>query len=302
MSFGAQVQAYRFAWLLALAALLLLRLGSANAELAVPPLSSAVTDLSGLLTAAQKNELEQRLRAFSAQKGSQVAILIVPTTKPETVEQYAIRVAENWKLGRKGIDDGVLILLASADREVRIEVGYGLEGPLPDVTAKRIIEEVMIPYFKQNDYFGGLKAGADRVIGVIEGEALPPPAQQRTQANGAAGFEGFVPIFFVIVAFLGSMLKRMFGRFLGAGATGLAAGGAGWLILGSVLSAGVAGFFGFLLALLLGSGGRRGGGFGGFGGGGGFSSGGFGGGGFGGSGGFGGGGGGFGGGGASGRW
>lgn len=299
MSFGAQVQAYRFAWLLALAALVFFNPTSANAELAVPPLSSAVTDLSGLLNAAQRNELEQRLRAFSAQKGSQVAILIVPTTKPETVEQYAIRVAENWKLGRKGVDDGVLILLASADREVRIEVGYGLEGALPDVTAKRIIEEVMIPYFKQNDYFGGLKAGAERVIGVIEGEALPPPAQRRTQANGPAGFEGFVPIFFVIVAFLGSMLKRMFGRFLGAGATGLAAGGAGWLILGGVLSAGVAGFFGFLLALLLGSGGRRGGGFGG---GGGFSSGGFGGGGFGSSGGFGGGGGGFGGGGASGRW
>lgn len=284
------------ACLLALLALLAFTARWAAAEVAIPPLSAAVTDLSGVLDAGQKAELEQRLRNFSAQKGSQIAILIVPTTKPETVEQYAIRVAENWKLGRKGVDDGVLILLASADREVRIEVGYGLEGPLPDVTAKRIIEEVMIPYFKQNDYFGGLKAGADRVIRVIEGEALPPPAAQRTQSRGPAGFEGFVPIFFVIVAFLGSMLKRMFGRFLGAGATGLAAGGAGWLILGTVLSAGLAGFFGFLLALLLSGGGRRGGGFGGFGGGGGFSSGGFGGGGFGG------GGGGFGGGGASGRW
>lgn len=285
--------------LLALAALWLFGIASAGAEVAIPPLGAAVTDLSGLLNAGQKAELEQRLRSFSAQKGSQVAILIVPTTKPETVEQYAIRVAENWQLGRKGVDDGVLILLASADREVRIEVGYGLEGPLPDVTANRIIEEVMIPYFKQNDYFGGLKAGADRVIRVIEGEALPPAPAQRTPAKGSAGFEGFVPIFFVIVAFLGGMLKRMFGRFLGAGATGLAAGGAGWLILGTVLSAGLAGFFGFLLALLLGSGGRNGGrfgGFGGFGGGGGFSSGGFGGGGFGG------GGGGFGGGGASGRW
>lgn len=274
--------------------------GVVCAEVAIPPLNAAVTDVSGLLNAAQKTELEQRLRAFSAQKGSQVAILIVPTTKPETTEQYAIRVAEQWKLGRKGVDDGVLILLASADREVRIEVGYGLEGPLPDITAKRIIAEVMIPYFKQNDYFGGLKAGAERVIGVIEGEALAPPSQ-RNAATKPAGFEGFIPIFFVIVAFLGSMLKRMFGRFLGAGATGLAAGSAGWLILGGLLSAGVAGFFGFLLALLLGSGGGRSGGLGGFGSGGGFSSGGFGGGGFGG-GGFGGGGGGFGGGGASGRW
>lgn len=276
---------------LLLATLLTLGAGSARSQVAVPALSAAVTDLSGLLNAAQKNELEQRLRAFSAQKGSQVAILIVPSTKPETIEQYAIRVAEQWKLGRKGVDDGVLIVLASADREVRIEVGYGLEGALPDVTAKRIIEEVMTPYFKQNDYFGGLKAGSEKVIAVVEGEALPPAPARQTQAKGAAGFESFLPIFFVIVAFVGSMLKKMFGRFLGAGATGLAAGGAGWLILGGLVSAGVAGIFGFLLALLLGMGGRRGGGFGGFGGGGGFSSGGFGGGG-----------GGFGGGGASGRW
>lgn len=281
-------------WLL-IGALALLGAALARAEVAVPPLKEAVTDVSGLLNAAQKSELEQRLRAFSAQKGSQVAILIVPSTRPETIEQYAIRVAEQWKLGRKGVDDGVLILLASADREVRIEVGYGLEGALPDVIADRIIEEVMIPYFRQNDYFGGLKAGSERVIAVIEGEPLPPaPAQ--SQPTSVQGFESFIPIFFVIVAFLGSMLKKMFGRFLGAGATGFAAGTAGWLILGGAFAAGLAGFFGFLLALLLGSGGRHGG-FGGFGGGGGWSSGG----GFGG-GGFGGGGGGFGGGGASGRW
>lgn len=283
-------------WLL-IGVLALLGAAAARAEVAVPPLKEAVTDVSGLLNPAQKSELEQRLRAFSAQKGSQLAILIVPTTRPETIEQYAIRVAEQWKLGRKGIDDGVLIVLASADREVRIEVGYGLEGALPDVTANRIIEEIMIPYFKQNDYFGGLKAGSERVIAVIEGEPLPPPAAQSRSTTGQ-GFEGFIPIFFVIVAFLGSMLKKMFGRFLGAGATGLAAGTAGWFILGGLFAAGIAGFFGFLLALLLGSGGRHGG-FGGFGGGGGWSSGG--GGGFGG-GGFGGGGGGFGGGGASGRW
>lgn len=268
----------------------------AYAEVAVPPLKEAVTDVSGLLSAVQKAELEQRLRAFSAQKGSQLAILIVPTTRPETIEQYAIRVAEQWQLGRKGIDDGVLIVLASADREVRIEVGYGLEGALPDVIADRIIEEIMIPYFRQNDYFGGLKAGSERVIAVIEGEPLPPPPAQ-ARSNTGQGFEGFIPIFFVIVAFLGSMLKKIFGRFLGAGATGLAAGAAGWFVLGGLFAAGIAGFFGFLLALLLGSGARHGG-FGGFGGGGGWSSGG---GGFGG-GGFSGGGGGFGGGGASGRW
>lgn len=282
-------------WLLC--AIFALSSAAGHAEVGIPPLREAVTDVSGLLNAAQKAELEQRLRAFSAQKGSQLAILIVPTTRPETIEQYAIRVAEQWQLGRKGIDDGVLIVLASADREARIEVGYGLEGALPDVIADRIIEEVMIPYFRQNDYFGGLKAGSERVIAVIEGEPLPPAPTQSRSSTGQ-GFENFIPIFFVIVAFLGSVLKKIFGRFLGAGATGLAAGTAGWLVLGGMFAAGIAGFFGFLLALLLGSGGRHGG-FGGFGGGGGWSSGG--GGGFGG-GGFSGGGGGFGGGGASGRW
>ncbi|HET6492660.1 MAG TPA: TPM domain-containing protein, partial [Burkholderiales bacterium] len=117
-----------------------------HAEVAIPPLTARVTDLTGTLSAAQRTALEERLAAFEAKKGSQVAVLLVPTTQPETIEQYAIRVAEQWKLGRKGVDDGVLLLVAMQDRTVRIEVGYGLEGALPDATAKRIVEEYIVPH------------------------------------------------------------------------------------------------------------------------------------------------------------
>src|SRR5204863_5482843 len=125
----------------------------------VPPLKSRVSDLTGTLNAQQRASLEQTLAEFEARKGAQLALLIVPTTQPETVEQYAVRVEETWKLGRKGIDDGVLLVVAKDDRKLWIEVGYGLEGVLPDATAKRIIEEEIVPRFKQGDYYGGVSAG-----------------------------------------------------------------------------------------------------------------------------------------------
>src|SRR5476649_388305 len=129
---------------------------SAGAQIAVPPLTGHVTDQTATLTAEQANSLEQTLQSFEAKKGSQLAVLIVSSTAPETIEQYALRVAEQWKLGRKKIDDGAILVVAKNDRALRIEVGYGLEGPLNDATSKRIISEIITPYFKQGDFYGGI--------------------------------------------------------------------------------------------------------------------------------------------------
>ena len=163
----------------ALARLLLAFLAAATfavAEVPVPALEARVTDLTGTLTAEQRGALEESLRAFEALKGAQLAVLLVPTTAPETIEQYAIRVAEAWKLGRKGVDDGLLLLVATDDRRMRIEVGYGLEGAVPDAIAKRVIAETITPYFRQGDIPGGIEAGMQQLMRVVDGEPLPPPA------------------------------------------------------------------------------------------------------------------------------
>jgi uncharacterized protein len=266
----------------------------------IPPLKARVTDLTNTLSAQQRGALEQTLAEFEARKGAQVAVLMVPTTQPETVEQYAVRVQEAWKLGRKGVDDGVLLVVAKNDRKVHIEVGYGLEGILPDAIAKRIIENDIVPRFKEGDFYGGIRAGADRIMRVVEGEKLPPPiARPHPQAEGF-DFGWIVPLF-ILVLIGGGILRAIFGRFLGSGIIGTVAGVAGWAILGSLVAALGIGFLVFVFGLLGGAsfgGGRRGWG------GGGWSSGGFGGGGWGGGGGggFSGGGGSSGGGGASGSW
>ncbi len=285
--------------------------GLALAEVAVPPLRARVTDLSNTLTPEQRQSLEQQLAAFDARHGSQIAVLIVPTTEPEAIEQYGIRVAENWKLGRKGIDDGVLFLVALADRALRFEVGYGLEGAIPDAVAKRVIAEIVVPYFKQGDYYGGIRAGVDRLIRIVEGEPLPPPAARDTSWSG---FKELLPVAFIAIIVGGGFLGALLGRLIGAGIAGGIVGIVFWISIGSLIGAVIAGIVVFLFTLAMGTGGGRGGwpggGYGGYrgGGSGGWSSGGgYGGGGFGGGfggggGGFGGGGGGFGGGGASGRW
>ncbi len=155
----------------------------AHGEVAVPPLQARVTDLTGTLTAPQRQALEDKLAAFEAAKGSQIGVLIVPTTEPETIEQYALRVAEQWKLGRKGVDDGALLLVAKNDRRLRIEVGYGLEGVIPDAGAKRIVSDIISPYFRQGDFYGGISAGVDRMIRVVDGEPLPPPRPRGASAD-----------------------------------------------------------------------------------------------------------------------
>lgn len=154
----------------------------ARAEVPVPPLAARVTDQTGTLGAQQRAGLEAELQGLEARSGAQLAVLLVPTTQPESIEQYSIRVAEQWKLGRKGNDDGLLILVAKNDRKIRIEVGYGLEGTIPDVVAKRIIDETITPRFKQGDFAGGLHEGVQRLAGLIEGRKAAPPAPEAAAA------------------------------------------------------------------------------------------------------------------------
>jgi len=268
----------------------------AGAQVPVPPLTGRVTDETATLTAEQKAALEQTLQAFEVRKGSQLAVLMVPTTAPETIEQYALRVAEQWKLGRKKVDDGAILLVAKNDRALRIEVGYGLEGALNDATSKRIISEIITPRFKQGDFYGGITAGVDQIIRVIDGEPLP--ASKGKPAGDTPAISQYVPIIFVLALVVGGVLRSVIGRVPGAIATGGAVAVVAWLFAGAVSIALVAGVIALLFTLL--SGGMGGHGVGGHRGG--FGTGGFGGGSRGGGGGFGGGGGGFGGGGASGRW
>jgi uncharacterized protein len=278
---------------------ILLFAASAWADVAVPPLKGRVTDLTGTLKTEQAASLEQLLQSFEARKGSQIAVLIVPTTAPETVEQYALRVAEQWKIGRKKIDDGAILVVAKNDRALRIEVGYGLEGALNDATANRIIREVIVPRFREGDFFGGISAGVDRMIRVIDGEPLPAPAKASPPAD--EGVLQFLPVLLILALVAGAILRRLLGRFVGSLATGGVVGGLAWLLAGTLAIALLAAMVAFIFTLISGVGGSGRRYYGGFpgGGGGGWGGGGFGGGG---GGGFSGGGGSFGGGGASGRW
>ena len=266
----------------------------AGAQIAIPPLTGRVVDQTATLTAEQKTDLEQTLQAFEARKGSQIVVHVVPTTAPETIEQYAMRVAEQWKPGRKKIDDGVILLVAKDDRALRIEVGYGLEGALTDAASKRIISDIIVPRFSQGDFHGGIRAGVDRIMRVIDGEPLPPPREKGP--GDASDIQSYVPFIFMLAVMLGGVLRSVLGRLPGALVTGGAVAVVAWLVVGVVSIALGAGVLALLFTLL-------GGGIGGMGGMGGMGRGGYrgGSGGFGG-GGFGGGGGGFGGGGASGRW
>ncbi|MEO8314214.1 MAG: TPM domain-containing protein [Pseudomonadota bacterium] len=272
----------------------------AQAPQPVPKLEARVSDLTGTLTAGQQAEMEQKLAAFEQRKGAQVALLIMPTTAPEAIEQYAIRVFDVWKLGREKSDDGVLLLVALQDRTLKIEVGYGLEGVLPDAIARRIIDDTIKPLFRQGDIFGGVSAGLQQIMKVVDGETLPPP--DRKWRRPVDRLAGLLPMLFFGVLIGGAALRALLGRTLGAFATGGLAGGVVWLLsqmLGIAILAAVAAGLVSLFAGIASSvrGGRRGGWGGGFGGlGGGGFGGGFGGGGFRGGGGM------SGGGGASGRW
>ncbi len=287
-----------------LLALLLCWAFAAAADVAVPPLSGRVVDQTGTLSSGDINSLTQTLRDFEVRKGSQIAVLIVPTTAPETIEQYSIRVAEAWKIGRKKVDDGAILLVAKDDRKLRIEVGYELEGALTDVTARRIIDEVITPKFRSGDFAGGISAGVARMIGVVDGEPLPAPVQRQRDSGSDLSqlINPFNPFVIIGVLVLGAFLRNIFGRLFGSLATGGLIGIVAWFIVGSLVVSVIAGAVASLFTLfsdsLASGGGGRSGGY--VGGGGGSSWGGSSGGG--GGGGFSGGGGSFGGGGASGSW
>ena len=295
-------------WRLALAALCLLVASAAalsQGVLPVPALAGRVIDQTGTLDAAQQAALSQKLATIEQTLGSQVVVLLVPTTQPEDIAAFAQRVGDSWKVGRRHVGDGLLIVVATQDRRVRIEVAKALEGAIPDLMAQRIINEHITPAFKAGDYAGGLNAAVDAVAARIKGEQLPAP--QAAASADAFGLdmdvEGWLTFLFVAVPIGGTVFTSMLGRKLGALATGAVFGGVGWLATASVWLAGLIGVGAVLMVGLLGSdaarrasrgsggtgwgsGGRHGGGWG-TGGGGGFSSGG---------------GGDFGGGGASGKW
>lgn len=265
----------------------------------IPKLAARVTDLTGTLTAGQQTALEQKLSAFESAKGAQLAVLIVPTTQPEAIEEYSIRVVDAWKLGRKGVDDGALLIVAKDDHKVRIEVGRGLEGVLTDALSNRILDETVKPAFRQGNFYGGIDAGLEQMMKLVSGEPLPPPEQRWQPGRRGHGGGLLLPLLFAV--FAGSVVLRgIFGRTLGSVLTGAGAGLLVWIAGFALTLAGLAAIGAFLFTLLGGLGrgsgwssGGFGGGWGGFGGG---LGGGFGGGGFSG------GGGGFAGGGASGSW
>ena len=292
-------------WLASLLLLCFVGLGTARAQQAVPALTGHVIDTTGTLAAAQRDGLETRLSEFEKTSGSQVVVLLVPSTQPEDIASYANRVANSWKIGRKAIGDGLLLIVAVQDRKLRIEVAKTLEGAIPDLAAKRIIDEAITPHFKQGDYAGGIDAGLTRIMGLIRGEALPEPTRVANQEAGGFDWMELGIFLFVAVPVIGAVARRMLGNRLGAVATGGVAGGIAMLLTASLLTAGLAGVAAMIFTLIqntpglrssgLHRGGRNagwghGGGFGG--GGGGFGGGGFGSGG----------GGDFGGGGASGDW
>jgi uncharacterized protein len=248
----------------------------ASAELvAVPALTARVTDLTGTLEAAQKATLEEKLATFEAAKGAQVVVLLLPTTQPESIEQFGIRLLDAWKIGRKGVDDGALLIIAKDDRKLRIEVGYGLEGGLNDATAKRIIDETITPLFKTGDFAGGVAAGVDAMLKVIDGESLPAPSSAKA-GGGDGGGDNLLFGLLLAALLVGSLLRHLFGRLLGSGVNGLLGGGVGWLlqgnlagVLGGVLAGSLLAMIGVrtVLAMFFSGGGGRSGG-GGFGGGG----------------------------------
>ena len=247
----------------------------ARAQVAVPPASARVTDLTGTLSGQAVNRLESKLAAFEVSKGSQIVVLIVPTSEPEDIEQYGIRVFDAWKLGRKGVDDGAILLVAKNDHRVRIEVGRGLEGALTDITVGHIIADTITPHFKLGDYDGGIEAGIDQILAVVSGEPLPE-LDKKWESHG--GLSNGLPLLLLVAVVASGILRSVFGRLLGSLLTGGVVGGTAW-VLSHVLLVGVgAGVVGFLFATLWGSSrgwSAGGGGWGSFGGGlgGGFSSG-----------------------------
>ncbi|MFI3188605.1 hypothetical protein BCS42_11165 [Crenothrix sp. D3] len=207
---------------------LLLFMTTLWAEIAIPQLSQRVTDLTGTLTAEQIVALDTKLAAFETKKGSQIAVLMLPSTQPEDIAAYSIRVADAWKIGREKVDDGVILIVAKDDRKSRLEVGRGLEGVIPDAIAKRVLAETMKPHFKNEDYAGGIDAGVTQIIGLIEGETLPAPSGETSGAGD--GFDTFLIILFFCCIVIDLLFSSLFGKGIGAVLSGISIGGISALI------------------------------------------------------------------------
>jgi uncharacterized protein len=236
--------------LLALCAGLLLSL--AQAQQAVPALTAHVVDHSATLDAAQLAQLEAKLAAFEQSHGAQIVLLLVSTTQPEDIASYAQRVADSWKIGRKGVGDGLLLVVAKNDRKVRIEVAKTLEGAIPDLASRRIIDEAITPRFRQGDFAGGLDAASEQIMALIRAEALPEPAKASVFNNVKVGFDWIdlaVFIFFAVPVVAG-LARRVMGVKLGSLVTGGAVGVIALLITSSLLVAGLAALAAMLFALL----------------------------------------------------
>jgi uncharacterized protein len=233
-----------------LLALLLCLPFAAAAEVAVPPLTGRVVDQTATLSSGDVASLTQALKDLETRKGSQIAVLIVPTTDQESIEQFSIRVAEAWKIGRKKIDDGALLVIAKNDRHLRIEVGYGLEGALSDVIARRIIEEDITPRFKSGDFAGGISAGVNRMIRVIDGEKLPAPAPEHWRSPGLMNYiDPFNPFVLAGAFIVGGILRTTLGRLFGSAATGGFIGFLAWLFIGSVAASIIIGIVAFIFTM-----------------------------------------------------
>jgi uncharacterized protein len=229
----------------------------------IPELKTRVTDLTQTLSQAQQAQLEQKLAAFEAKKGSQIAVLIMPSTKPEEIEQYSTRLVQTWKFGRKKEQDGVLILVAKDDHKLRIEVDSGLQGAIPDLIAKRIISEIIAPKFKQGDFYGGLDSGIDKLFGLVDGEALPAPSS--AASNGKA-IENILPMLLFGGLISGLFLRSRFGTFFGSALNGGLLGGVVTLLGLTLGGAAIFAFVAFIVTMMMGggmSGGIPGGGYGG---------------------------------------
>lgn len=201
---------------------------AADNLVAIPALQAAVTDLTGTLQADEQAALNQKLTQFSQQSGSQVAVLLLPGTQPEDISQFGIRLAEAWKVGRDKQDDGVIIIIAKNERKMRIEVGYGLEGAIPDVIAKRIIREQLAPAFKQGQFYAGLNQATDTLMQLIQGEHLPAPTGKENVST--THWMSWLPILMFAAMIGGALFKSLFGSFPGSLLTGAALGVvAGWL-------------------------------------------------------------------------
>lgn len=225
----------------------------AFADVAVPALTGRVVDQTGTLSSSEQADLSRALADFEKRKGSQIAVLIVPTTQPESIEQFSIRVAEAWKIGRSKVDDGAILLVAKNDRKLRIEVGYGLEGALTDATTKRIIDEIIAPRFKSGDFAGGITAGAERMMKVIDGEPLPAPPS-RPEWSSTSWFEDnlldLAPFLMFGGLFVGGILRILLGRLLGSFALGAVVTFGLWLILGSFAFAITCGVIAAVISLM----------------------------------------------------